>query len=238
MNEKFCLICGKEIVNKKHPHQKYCSHKCAGIAQRKGKELVCDYCGKRFYKAPTQVKYNNHTFCSNECRYLAKRGNNIIYYENNYAYMLLTKGTETKKVLFDKNDVEKVNQYKWHLHYRKKDNRYDCCTNTFGSHNNRHYMNMPKFLLDYYGNLTIDHINRNSLDNRRSNLRVVTQFENNQNKGNNKSGCVGVCWDKNRNKWHVTYKSKNIGRFDNFQDAVKARKQAENLTSLENFDKY
>ena len=38
----------------------------------------------------------------------------------------------------------------------------------------------------------IDHINHDTLDNRKSNLRICTHFENQQNLRSNKSGIVGV----------------------------------------------
>lgn len=47
----------------------------------------------------------------------------------------------------------------------------------------------------------------------------------------NKSGVVGVNWDKSRNKWQATIRFKgkkyNLGRFDDIQDAIDARKEAE-----------
>jgi hypothetical protein len=43
-----------------------------------------------------------------------------------------------------------------------------------------------------------------------------------------------VCWDKARNKWHVMFKSKNLGRFDSFEEAVNVRKQAEKDYQLHN----
>ena len=82
--------------------------------------------------------------------------------------------------------------------------------------------------------LVIDHINRNPLDNRRDNLRIVSIQENLMNQGinkNNKSGVSGVSWNKKRNKWvaKIMYKNKHIflGRFEKLEDAGKARKDAE-----------
>ena len=47
----------------------------------------------------------------------------------------------------------------------------------------------------------------------------------------NKSGVVGVNWDKARNKWMSSIRFKghkyNLGRFDNLEDAIKVRKLAE-----------
>jgi hypothetical protein len=79
----------------------------------------------------------------------------------------------------------------------------------------------------------IDHINRDPLDNRRDNLRIVTRQENNMNlsmKKTNKSGITGVCRDK-KNKWRAQIKYKNktiyLGIFEKLEDAGKARKDAE-----------
>ena len=224
---KICPICGKEFENKKHPLTVYCSKKCSDIAKIKKVELTCDYCGKKILKAPSLIKEYIKHYCSNECRYKARKQVDKIYYENNYAYILITKDNITKKVLFDIEDVEKIQQYKWHLHLRKMDMRYDACTNTQGTNKTRKYINMPRFLLNYKGHLTIDHINRNTLDNRKCNLKIVSHYENNLNKGNNTSGCVGVCWNKLQNKWQVSFKNKNLGKFNSFDEAVKVRKQAE-----------
>jgi hypothetical protein len=82
---------------------------------------------------------------------------------------------------------------------------------------------------------TIDHINGIPSDNRWCNLRAVTQQENckNQKRRNtNKSGAQGVCRCSRDNElWRanimVDGKQIYLGRFTNFEDAVKARKQAE-----------
>lgn len=49
----------------------------------------------------------------------------------------------------------------------------------------------------------------------------------------NTSGVTGVYWDKTRNNWfsciQANNKTINLGRFINFNDAVKARKEAEKI---------
>lgn len=155
-----------------------------------------------------------------------KNKNNIIICKNE-CYMLIFRQNLNYKVLIDEEDIEKIEKYKWHIHLRKRDGRVDVCTNTYGSHKERKYLLLTRYLLNPSKDLKIDHINRNTLDNRKENLRIVTTFENNLNKSNNTSGCVGVVWDKSRNQWKVDLRNKFIGRFDNFEDAVKARKYAE-----------
>lgn len=83
--------------------------------------------------------------------------------------------------------------------------------------------------------LVVDHINGNSLDNRRSNLRAVSNQENARNisgsRSHGKSGVLGVHFDKSRNKWmaHISAmgKIRNLGRFDTLEEAKAARLAAE-----------
>ena len=77
--------------------------------------------------------------------------------------------------------------------------------------------------------LMVDHKNRNPLDNRLDNLRIVERIINTQNlsddRKNNTSGCVGV--SKSGKKWAVTICSDRLGTYDTFEEAVKVRKEAE-----------
>ena len=80
----------------------------------------------------------------------------------------------------------------------------------------------------------IDHINHTRNDNSLCNLRVVSRIENQRNtkkNKNNKSGVMGVYKWSNGNKWAASIKisSKTIylGSYENKEDAIKARKEAE-----------
>ena len=73
----------------------------------------------------------------------------------------------------------------------------------------------------------VDHIDRNRLNNRYKNLRIVTNQHNLHNSGNcknNTSGIRGVCFDKKRQKWFAqikfNYKASNLGVCDDFAEAV------------------
>jgi hypothetical protein len=80
----------------------------------------------------------------------------------------------------------------------------------------------------------IDHINRDTADNRIANLREATPAENQQNRDTNKnntSGYLGVSWRKDCSRWAakimVDGKHHRLGLFKDLADAVAARKAAE-----------
>jgi hypothetical protein len=76
----------------------------------------------------------------------------------------------------------------------------------------------------------IDHINRDKSDNRIENLRDVSASTNAYNRHLsplNQSGYKGVHWEIGRGKWRAAFGRKLLGRFDDFEDAVIARQQAE-----------
>lgn len=79
----------------------------------------------------------------------------------------------------------------------------------------------------------VDHINRNPLDNRRENLRIVTNAENLKNKGvykKSKTRVKGVRWDEERRKFRaqiqVDKKKIMIGQYDTLEEAKEAYRQA------------
>jgi len=83
----------------------------------------------------------------------------------------------------------------------------------------------------------VDHKNRNTLDNRKENLRLADIFLNNINKGilkNNTSGYKGVSWHKYNQKWYAqtSFHNKRIhlGYFNSAREAALAyNKKAKEL---------
>ena len=76
----------------------------------------------------------------------------------------------------------------------------------------------------------VDHINGNTRDNRRENLRLCNRAENGRNRGklsNNTSGFKGVSWNKETDKWRASImvgdgKQKHLGYFDDPETAYQS----------------
>lgn len=84
---------------------------------------------------------------------------------------------------------------------------------------------MHRLIMDNPIGMQVDHINGNKLDNRRSNLRIVTG---NQNRANVRAR--GIYWHKAAQKWCVQImfegKKHYLGLFTTEQDALNAYKIA------------
>lgn len=93
---------------------------------------------------------------------------------------------------------------------------------------------LHRFVMNCEKGIQVDHIKGNTLDMRKSELRICTSLENGQNKAlsvRGTCGIKGVCWDKRTEKWiahiRVNYYHKTLGYFDNIEDATECRRQAE-----------
>lgn len=94
---------------------------------------------------------------------------------------------------------------------------------------------MHRFIMVPSEEMSVDHINGNRLDNRKSNLRICTFSQNMMNRGANKtkdrtSGYKGVCWHKRDKKWRaqITKEKEKIflGYFKSEEDAARAYNEA------------
>ena len=88
---------------------------------------------------------------------------------------------------------------------------------------------MHRLMVDAPKGMHVDHINGNSLDNRKSNLRICTSAENQRNRRatkNNTSGYKGVGWAKQNKKWtaQIQHNGKkiHIGLYEDKEEAARA----------------
>lgn len=126
------------------------------------------------------------------------------------------------KTLIDSKDYDRVSCYKWYLHkggYAARSIKGNGKTITVFLH---HFITGVDF------KYVVDHINGNRLDNRKSNLRVVTAQQNSFNRARNKNKISsiykGVFWSKEKLMWFSLIKlngeSNHLGYFKSEIDAA------------------
>ncbi len=133
--------------------------------------------------------------------------------------------TQGKMALVDDADYEWLNAFKWHAYYAKNTK----------SHYARGYVNgknlaMSRLIMRVTDRKTfVDHINHDTLNHQRSNLRLCTNAQNSANKhkkaaGSSQYKCVD--WQKTANKWRVRImfegKRIHLGFFDSEIEAALA----------------
>lgn len=136
----------------------------------------------------------------------------------------------TKETLIDTVDLPKASSSvgSWFINYAP-DNDSFYVTGAIPSINGaRKTIHLHRLIMDFPNGLDVDHINHDTLDNRRSvNLREVTKSENQQNKvkamSNSKSGILGVSWNKKDKRWKAQICVDGIIKFlGNFIDIKEA----------------
>lgn len=136
---------------------------------------------------------------------------------------------------FDLEDYDKIKDYYW----RTDENGYFVSAVFVKS--KAQYLHLHRVIMlnkeDWKDiSIDIDHINgiNSRNDNRKGNLRATTRSQNNQNRtmvSNNISGFIGVSFNKPISKWEsylsIDYKKINLGYYQDFTEAVKARIEGE-----------
>lgn len=136
----------------------------------------------------------------------------------------LTSGMST---VVDDSDYEWLSRYKWSF------DRYAYRTKQLPNGRKRSER-MHRLIMNPPVGMVVDHINGDKLDNRRENLRVVSQSVNARNIHNPKTKKVPapqcVTWDEFRSKWKaqicVNYKKIWVGRFSTKEEAESAVNEA------------
>jgi len=132
-------------------------------------------------------------------------------------------------VIIDDEDYEKVSRYTWNP---QEFSRTKTSFIYFVSYVRDNTNKKITFLLHrviagcvYKDGKTVDHINHNTMDNRKQNLRICTAQENAQNKKvYNKTGYKGVSWQELSKKWRASIRVNNktlfLGSFSDIEDAA------------------
>jgi len=194
----------------------------------------CNVCGKvveRIVKGMCMVHYNKSKYITKErgnykiIKERTHRPNDYIKY-NTYAEIILCDkfGNERARAKVDLNDVKKCILKRWGVHSKGY-----VQTFSYGKFELLH-----QYLMNPSKGNYVDHINHDTLDNRRCNLRVVTPHQSNLNQNlrlDNTSGHRGISLYERDSTWesyiHVDGKKIGLGRFKELQDAITARKDAE-----------
>lgn len=209
---------------------------------------LCD-CGKEVDVLQKSLKSGNTKSCGclnkavNSLRMKEYNKQNKKYNEydltGEYGIGYTFKGEE---FYFDLEDYDKIKNYCWcirHSANKHSDGTVDrdilkVLTNTYNDDGSRKTILLHQLILETDDNHVPDHIDGNGLDNRKSNLRITTMSQNAMNRKlahNNTSNVTGVDYVKAFGKWRarlrVNGETHYLGYYVNKEDAVKARKEAE-----------
>ena len=162
---------------------------------------------------------------NNETRIIVGKNNkryNTYDLTGEYGIGYTSKGEE---FWFDLEDYDKIKDYCWSADSKRKNYKAivarDC--------ENNKVIRLCNLIMD---SKNIDHINRNTFDNRKSNLRICTQSQNSKNQSKPKnSQCefMGVSYERGAYRARIGYNHKkiNLGSYKNLEDAIVARLRAE-----------
>ena len=158
-----------------------------------------------------------------------KRYNTIIKKEE-YSIMIVKYKEIELEVLIDNEDVDKVVSLgSWHAILDKTlQTPSYYIAHRFSQKENKSVAKLHRLVTNCPRDKVVDHINHNTLDNRKCNLRVCTIFENQQNLRSCKTGYPGVYFRKSKNRWVGNIskdKKKYTKEFSNMQDAINWRNE-------------
>lgn len=184
----------------------------------------CQTCGRIDY---ISFKYGVH--CLKHFRQIKRYGK--VIHGRTDPNIFVDRGSYYEMIIFDKvgnrNGFSKISKID-----KKKIEKYRWSFDSLGyAQNSKIRIRLHNFITNAKG---IDHINRNRSDNRRSNLRIVSQKINCRNSGisrRNTSGYKGVSKSQSTRGWrsYISNEGKQVslGVFDKKSNAICARIDAE-----------
>jgi len=182
------------------------------------KKCKVENCGKKYYAKGYCIRhYNQYQEYGEIFKRTKYDPNEIINYDNYYEIVLYSgqsKQKEKARTKIDKDDLDKIKKYKW------------CFGGKYVYSGAKPKIRLHRLILGKKEGYIIDHINGNTLDNRKCNLRFATKSQNCMNSKSN-----GISFNKIKRKWiaqiQVNYKIIYLGCFNNKNEALKIRQIAE-----------
>ena len=236
--DRVCVVCGC-LYEPNSPSQLYCNG-CKEIKDRERKRVYY----QKHYKPKDRPHYESCCVCGGK---FSSTYDGLPYCNTHYQRMRLYGSPEPHQrqrtckydvdgdvlrittakgdvILADASDADKIMRYSW-------------CVSAQGyavANINGTVKKMNRYILEDEGidGKIIDHINRNKLDNRRSNLRAATQKENSRNttvSKTNKVGHLGIKMTpsgKYNAKITCDGKCYHLGNYSHLEDAIRARQEA------------
>jgi hypothetical protein len=141
--------------------------------------------------------------------------------------MKFIKLTRGQFAIVDDEDFDWLSHWHWWAHYKKERHVFYARRSQRLNGRIRHF-SMSREILNADSNQLVDHINHNTVDNRRSNLRLCNHTGSSCNRrihSNNQSGFLGV--RRQDKKYSATIclngKDYHLGRFDTAEEAARMR---------------
>lgn len=149
-----------------------------------------------------------------------------IIYLPDYPRISLVELTKDQFSVIDIEDAAEVSKYNWQASWNPQLRGFYAGRFITTPEGKRTSQSLHQFIMGKVEGFSIDHINRCTLDNRRSNLRHATDTVQQLNKGmmrNNTSGFTNVCLEEGR--WRVRKrifgKTVHLGAFSSLEEAVR-----------------
>lgn len=141
--------------------------------------------------------------------------------KKDYMLIKLTRGLYTK---VDPEDFYRLNVHKWYAIPGGK--TFYAVRNKRTKTGKRIRIRMHQEIVKPPPGYELDHKDRNGINNRSKNIRVVTHAQNSKNYGSIGGGSnyKGVSWNKQARKWRaqlrINYKQTHLGYFDSEKEAA------------------
>ncbi len=131
--------------------------------------------------------------------------------------------TKNQYAIVDNDDYEWLSKFNWCF----TAGRSSYAVRQIGTNKKSKHLSMHRAITKAPEGSYVDHINGNTLDNRKCNLRLCTNRENLINsklRSDNTSGYRGVHWSKQKSKWQATIHNKghlyHLGFYDDKRKAA------------------